>query len=161
MPDGSTTPRDGDDTQSVAIGSFSTYDDAVAAVDRLAADDFPIERVAIVGRDLRMVENVTGAATTLQAAARGAGSGALIGALIGWLLGVVGAVNPLVSGLLLALYGILVGAALGALAGLAGHLLHLRRHDFSSVGTMRVGRYEVVADSETAERASALLASGG
>jgi hypothetical protein len=108
-----------------------------------------------------MVENVTGAATTLQAAARGARSGALIGALIGWLLGAVGAVDPLVSGLLLALYGILVGAALGALAGLAGHLLHLRRHDFSSVGTMCVGRYEVVADSETAERASALLVSEG
>jgi hypothetical protein len=92
--------------------------------------------------------------------ARGAGSGALIGALIGWLLGVVGAVDPLVSGPLLALRHP-VGAALGALAGLAGHLLHLRRDDFSSVGTMRVGRYEVVADSEVAERASALLGPGG
>ena len=58
----------------------------------------------------------------------------------------------------LALYGVLIGAVLGALAG---HLLHLGRHDFSSVGTLRVGRYEVVADSEVAERASALLASGG
>ncbi|MDQ3609524.1 MAG: glycine zipper family protein [Actinomycetota bacterium] len=159
MADGSTTPRDSDGAQGVPVGSFSTYDEAVAAVDRLAADGFPVERVAIVGRDLRMVEDVTGAATAPQAAGRGAGRGALIGALLGWLLGVVGAVDPLVSGLLLALYGLVIGAALGALAGLAGHLLHLRRHDFSSVGTMRVGRYVVVADPEVAERASALLAS--
>ncbi|MBA3861043.1 MAG: hypothetical protein H0X56_03630 [Solirubrobacterales bacterium] len=90
MAEGSTTPPDSEDAQGVPIGSFAGYDDAVAAVDRLAADGFPIERVAIVGRDL-----------------------------------------------------------------------HLRRHDFSSVGTMRVGRYEVVADAEVAERASALLASEG
>ena len=44
---------------------------------------------------------------------------------------------------------------------IVGRDLHLRRHDFSSVGTMRVGRYEVVADAEVAERASALLASEG
>jgi len=144
--------------RSVPIGSFTEYDEAVAAVDHLAAEGFPVERVAIEGRDLRMLEDVKGAATGPQSAARGAGSGALIGALGGMLLGVVGAVDPLVSGLLLALYGLVLGAALGALAGLAGHLLHVRRHDFSSVGTMRVGRYEVVADAEVAERASALLA---
>jgi hypothetical protein len=161
MAEGPTTPPDSEDAQGVPIGSFAGYADAVAAVDRLAADGFPVERVAIVGRDLQMVEDVTGPATAPRTAARGAGTGALIGALVGWLLGAVGAVDPLVSGLLLALYGILVGAALGALAGLAGHLLHLRRHDFSSVGTMRVGRYEVVADAEVAERASALLASEG
>jgi hypothetical protein len=90
MAEGSTTPPDSEDAQGVPIGSFAGYDDAVAAVDRLAADGFPIERVAIVGRDL-----------------------------------------------------------------------HLRRHDFSSVGTMRVRRYEVLADAEAAERASALLASEG
>ncbi|MCP9489115.1 MAG: glycine zipper family protein [Solirubrobacteraceae bacterium MAG38_C4-C5] len=161
MADGSTTPRDSGDAQGVPIGSFSAYDDAVAAVDRLAAAGFPVESIAIVGRDLRMVEDVTGAATASQSAARGAGTGALIGALVGWLLGVVGAVDPLVSGLLLALYGLVIGAALGALWGVAGHLLHLRRHDFSSVGTMCVGRYEVVADAEVAERASALLAPDG
>ena len=127
-------------------------------MDHLVAEGFPVERVAIVGRDLRVVEDVTGAATAPQSTAHGAGSGALIGALLGWLLGVVGAVNPLVDGLLLALYGLLIGAVLGSLAGLAGHLLNLRRHDFSSVGTTRIGRYEVVADADVAERASALLA---
>jgi len=54
MADGSTTPRDSDDAQSVPIGSFAEYDDAVAAVDRLAADGFPVERTTIVGRDLDM-----------------------------------------------------------------------------------------------------------
>ncbi|MDQ3770319.1 MAG: glycine zipper family protein [Actinomycetota bacterium] len=157
MSDGSTSPGE-PNAQTVPISSFPEYDDAVAAVDRLAAEGFPVERVAIVGRDLRMVEDVTGAATAPQSAAHGAGSGALIGALLGWLLGVVGAVNPLIDGLLLALYGLLIGAPLGSLAGLAGHLLHLRRHDFSSVGATRIGRYEVVADADVAERASALLA---
>ena len=159
MHEPSTNPPERD-APSTPIGSFAEYDDAVAAVDHLAAEGFPVERVAIVGRDLRMVENVTGAATAPQAALRGGGSGALIGALVGWLLGVVGAVDPLVSGVLLALYGVLVGTTLGAVAGLAGHFLHLRRHDFSSVGTMRIGRYEVVAHPEVAERASTLLDPG-
>ena len=157
MSDASTSP-DERNAQTVPIGSYPEYDDAVAAVDRLAAEDFPVERVAIVGRDLRMTEDVTGATTAPQSALQGAGAGALIGALLGWLLGVVGAVDPLVAGLLLALYGLLIGAALGALAGLVGHLLHLSRHDFSSVGAMHIGRYEVVADADVADRASALLA---
>ncbi|HEV2818922.1 MAG TPA: general stress protein [Solirubrobacteraceae bacterium] len=157
MSDASTDPGERK-AHSVPIGSFREYDDAVAAVDRLAAEGFPVERVAIVGRDLRMVEDVTGATTAPQSALRGAGSGALIGALLGWLLGVVGAVDPLVAGLLLGLYGLLIGGALGALAGLVVHLLNLSRHDFSSVGTMHIGRYEVVADADVAEPASALLA---
>ena len=157
MPDASTSPGERN-ARTVPIASFPEYDDAVAAVDRLAAADFPVERVAIVGRDLRMVEDFTGTATASQSALHGAGSGALIGALLGWLLGVVGAVDPLVAGLVLGLYGLLIGAVLGALAGLAVHLLRLRPHDFSSVGAMHIGRYEVVADADVADRASALLA---
>ena len=38
------------------VASFSSYRDAERAVDSLSDRRFPVERVAIVGRDLRLVE---------------------------------------------------------------------------------------------------------
>ncbi len=42
------------------IASYSTYDDAQRAVDTLSDHRFPVDRVTIVGSDLRLVERVTG-----------------------------------------------------------------------------------------------------
>ncbi|OLZ65271.1 hypothetical protein AVW11_17295 [Streptomyces amritsarensis] len=46
-----------------------------------------LERVAIIGHDLRLVEQVTGRIDYGRAALHGAASGALPGVLIGWLFG--------------------------------------------------------------------------
>ena len=43
-----------------AIASFSSYADAERAVDYLVDKRFPVQRVAIVGRGLKLVEQVTG-----------------------------------------------------------------------------------------------------
>jgi hypothetical protein len=58
------------------IATFSSYRDAEAAVDFLSDRRFPVERVAIVGQDLRTVEQVTGR--------MGYGRAALGGAAQGW-----------------------------------------------------------------------------
>src|SRR5690606_19151582 len=86
------------------VATYPDYAQAERSVDYLSDHDFPVERTAIVGRDLEMVEQITGRLTYWGAAGRGASSGAVAGALIGWLFGLFGWVNPLVAGLLLALY---------------------------------------------------------
>ncbi|WP_330261024.1 general stress protein [Streptomyces sp. NBC_00539] len=140
------------------IASYATYQEAERAVDHLSDQGFPVERVAIIGQDLRLVEQVTGRMGNGGAALHGAASGALPGALIGWIFGVLNWLNPVVSGLLLALYGLIFGALVGALLGLLVHAAQRGRRDFASVSSMQPSRYEVVADEAVADEAVRLLA---
>jgi hypothetical protein len=141
------------------IASFSSYDEAEQAVDRLADHDFPVQRVAIIGQDLQTIEQVTGKMDYPRAAWSGALSGAVPGVLLGWLFGLFNWVDPLVSSLLLALYGLIVGAIVGAILGLVIHAMQGGRRDFASVTVMRPQRYELVVDDEVADQAARLLGS--
>jgi len=143
------------------VASFATYEEAERAVDRLADLDFPVERVAIIGQDLQMVEQVTGKMNYPRAAWRGALTGAVPGALIGWLFGLFNWVNPLVAGLLLALYGLIIGAVVGAVMGLIIYAFQRGNRDFESVTGMRPQRYELVVDDEVADQAARLLGTVG
>lgn len=58
------------------IASYDNYAEAEAAVDHLADRHFPVERIAIVGRDVKLVEQVTGRLTYLTAGVHGAAAGA-------------------------------------------------------------------------------------
>lgn len=140
-----------------SIASYRTYSEAERAVDYLSDQGFPVERVAIIGQDLQLVEQVVGRLTYGRAALSGAASGALPGALIGWLFGLLNWLDPVLSALLLALYGLVFGAVVGAVIGLIMYATQRGRRDFSSVQSMRPTRYEVVADADVAQRATALL----
>lgn len=140
------------------IASYGSYAEAQRAVDHLSDEGFPVERVSIVAEDLRLVEQVTGRVGYGQAALQGAGSGAVIGAFFGFFLGLFSLADPLVSALVLVLYGLIFGAIVGAILGLAFQALSGGRRDFSSVGGIEAGRYDVMADEEVAEEASRLIA---
>jgi heat induced stress protein YflT len=140
------------------IAEYDNYSDAERAVDYLSDRGFPVERVAIVGRDLRMVEQVVGRLGFGGAALRGAGSGALAGVLIGWLFGIFNWFNPLVASLALAAYGLVFGAVVGALFGLIVHALQRGRRDFASIRVTMPSRYEVVVDEEVSVEAKRMLA---
>lgn len=140
------------------IAVFDNYTDAERAVDRLSDLGFPVQRVAIIGHDLKLVEQVTGRATYATAALKGAASGALPGVLIGWIFGLFSLINPLVASLLLAVYGLIIGAVIGALLGLIMHAAQRGRRDFDAVTVTVPSRYEVVADIEVADEAARLLA---
>ena len=99
------------------VASYDQYSEAQRAVDYLADRSFPVERVSIVARDLRLVEQVTGRLTTGAAALRGAAAGAVPGALIGLIFGLFDFVTPLVSGLVLAFWGLVTGAVVGVIIG--------------------------------------------
>jgi hypothetical protein len=142
------------------VASFTSYAEAERAVDRLADLNFPVERVAIIGQDLQLVEQVTGKVNYPRAAWQGAVSGAIPGALIGWIFGLFNWVNPLVAGLLLAFYGLIIGAVLGAIIGLIVYAMQGGRRDFASVTMTRPQRYEIVVDDEVADEAARLLGTG-
>jgi hypothetical protein len=140
------------------IASYDTYAEAQRAVDYLSDEGFAVERTSIVAEDLRFVERVTGRRGYGQAALEGAGSGAFIGALFGLFLGLFTLVNPALTALVLLLYGLIFGAIVGAIIGLITHAMSGGQRDFSSVGGIEAGRYNVMADEEVAEEASRLLA---
>ncbi|HEV7450522.1 MAG TPA: general stress protein [Pseudonocardiaceae bacterium] len=139
------------------VAVFDNYADAERAVDRLSDLRFPVERVAIIGHDLRMVEQVTGRLNYGGAALKGAVSGALPGVLIGWFFGLFDLINPLVASAVLALYGLVFGAVIGAVLGLVIHALQRGRRDFDAVTMMVPSRFEVVVDEEVADEAARLL----
>ena len=80
-----------------AVASYPSYAEAERAVDSLSDRRFPVERTAIVGRDLEYVEQVTGRMSYGAAALRGALTGAFVGFLVGWLFGLFDWFDPIVS----------------------------------------------------------------
>lgn len=143
----------------VVIRSFDRYEDAQAAVDRLADGGYPVERLSVLGRDLVVVEQVTGQRRIGRAALEGAWSGAFVGALVGFFFGLFDWVEPLVSALALALWGVLLGLVIGAAMGAAGHLALGGRRD-SSITSVEAGRYDLSADAKTAAEVGPLLERG-
>ena len=145
----------------VVVASYDSYPEAQRAVDYLSDERFPVERVAIVAEDLRLVEQVTGRRGYGKAALQGAGSGALIGLIFGFFLGLFNVVDPLVSAFFLGIVWLIYGAIIGLIVGLIGHALSGGQRDFSSIGGIQAGRYNVMADEEVADEASQLLARPG
>jgi hypothetical protein len=76
------------------VASYKTYWEAERAVDHLSDHGFPVKGVAIIGEDVRLVEQVIGRVDYGRAALHGAASGALPGVLIGWLFGLVNWLDP-------------------------------------------------------------------
>jgi heat induced stress protein YflT len=140
-----------------AIATFDNYADAERAVDYLADRHFEVNRLAIVGRDLQLVEQVTGRMNYGLAALRGAASGGLVGALIGWIFGIFTWIQPLIAGLVLAFYGLIFGAVLGALIGVLLYAMQHGRRDFATFTTLQPRYFDIVADIGVAERALQLL----
>ena len=141
------------------IAEFDNYAEAQRAVDHLSDQRFPVERVAIVGRDLKYVEQVSGRMTTGRAALLGAAQGAALGAILGLLVGLIFTLSPNPALALLVLYGIVAGAILGAIFGALSHAATGGTRDFASIGTTTAERYELQVDDEVADRAAELLRS--
>src|SRR3954466_13554758 len=79
------------------LATYTSYADAERAVDYLSDHGFPVDRVAIIGRDLHLVEQVTGRMTYWGATWRGALAGGTAGLLVGWLFGLFDWFDPIVA----------------------------------------------------------------
>jgi len=145
----------GEPTATVVVGTYPDYALAQQAVDHLSDNKFPVERTAIIGTDLRLVENVLGRLTTARAAGAGAASGAWFGLLIGLLFGIFSNSNWF----RVIFVCLLIGAAWGAIFGAIAHAATGGRRDFASRSSLQAGQYAVTSDPEVADQARQLLVS--
>ncbi|WP_219966453.1 general stress protein [Deinococcus irradiatisoli] len=151
-------PLLGDPTRSrVVIATYPDYLQAQRAVDYLSDHKFPVERTAIVGEGLKIVEQVTGRLDWTRALSLGMGQGAVTGIFIGLVFSFLGFGSER-SFLALLIDGLLLGIIIGAVWGLLSYALSGGRRDFTSIGGMRADHYSVMADSEVAEQARDLIA---
>ena len=140
-------------TPTIAVATYADYPSAQRAVDYLSDNKFPVERTAIVGTDLRLVESVLGRLTTGRAALAGAASGAWFGLFIGLLFGIFSNSNWLA----VLLVCIVIGAVWGAIFGAIAHATTGGRRDFASRSSLQASQYAVMVDAEVAEEARQLL----
>lgn len=136
------------------LGSYDSYLEAQAVVDRLAKADFAVAKVSIVGNDLKSVERVTGKLTYNRAAVAGAASGAWFGLFIGVLL----TFGTTTSTFQYVLAAIILGAGFGALFAIVTTAVTRRTRDFTSTHQVLASRYDIVIDPELIARAHELLA---
>lgn len=140
------------------VARFDDYESAQRAVDRLSDDGFPVEKLDIVGSDVRLVERVTGRLTSGRAAGAGALSGLWAGLLFGILLGLFTSGH---SFLAVAATGAALGTAWGAIFGYVAHARTRGQRDFSSVRQLVAARYDLIARGGTVDRARSMLSEAG
>jgi hypothetical protein len=139
------------------VATFTEYRKAERAVDHLSDQGFPVERTAIVGQGLELVEQVTGRLDKGRATLIGAAQGAFIGSLFGWLIVAFNWADAVVGAGWLIVDMFLIGSIAGAILGFATHAMTRGRRDFASVPLMRAERYQLVVDEAFADEAAALL----
>jgi hypothetical protein len=135
------------------IGSYPTYAEAQKAVDYLSDAQFPVQQVTIVGVDLMQVERVTGRLTWPKVLGGGVITGAWLGIFIGLVLGFFSP-NPWAS----LITGVVAGIFFGLITSAVPYAMARGTRDFSSTMQLVAGRYDVLCDPQSAEKARDMLA---
>lgn len=136
------------------VGSYPTYVKAQQAVDFLSDNHFPVQHTAIIGSNLRLVENVTGRLTYGRAFGAGALSGAWFGVLVGLALALFSSGG---SALAIIPFAVVGGAIFGGLFGLASYSATGGKRDFTSRSQVVAGQYDVTCAPDKAEDAKNML----
>jgi len=134
------------------VGSYPTYAEAQKAIDYLSDNQFPVQHMTIVGVDLMQVERVTGRLSWGKVLIGGVLSGAWLGVFIGLLLGIL--TNHLGQSLIAA---IPAGIMFGLITSAVPYAMSKGTRDFSSTMQLVAGRYDVLCDPQSAERARDML----
>jgi hypothetical protein len=125
------------------LGTYDTYFEAQAVVDRLAHADFAVTQVSIVGSDLKTVERVTGKLTYGKAAGAGAASGAWLGLFFGIVLFLF-STTP--NALVYVGAAAIIGAGFGMLFGIVTYAVNRRTRDFTSTHQVLASKYEIIVE---------------
>lgn len=136
-----------------SVGTFAKYDDAQAAVDHLADQKFPVENLAIVGTDLKLVERVRGRRDWSTVLSSAVTSGVSTGVVVGLLLMLFGqspSVTMFVAALVLA---IVVSVVFNAI----GYALSSGKRDFVSITQTVPNQFEILCEHKFAAQARELL----
>ncbi|MGV9713467.1 general stress protein [Gordonia sp. NPDC003424] len=135
------------------IGSYGTYAEAQRVVDYLSDENFTVQDVTIVGVDLMQVERVIGRLTWGKVIGTGLVSGAWLGLFFGLLVYLV--VGGSIAGPLL--FGIIGGVIFGLISTAIPYAATRGQRDFASTMQLVAGRYDVICDPKSAERARDML----
>jgi hypothetical protein len=144
-----------DVTKRPVLATYEDYLDAQKAVDTLSDNGFPVQNVAIVGVDVRIVESVLGRMSWGRAATSGLFSGAWFGGLIGLFIALFGTSN----GDVLRLFGlgVLYGAAAGIVFGMVSYAFTGGKRDFVSRQQLQAARYDVLCSQDVLADARRIL----
>jgi hypothetical protein len=138
------------------IASYSSYDDAAAAIAYLEAHAPALgEDASIVARDVRVVTGEPAETDTVDAAIAGALSGSATGGVVGLLLATLSTIDGLTASL--ALYGLVVGLLAGAAIGGAFAALGAGRRREPAPPEFRAARFDIVATHEFADEAALVV----
>jgi uncharacterized membrane protein len=140
------------------ITTYRTYTEAQRAVDHLSDSSFPVEHAAIIGRDLSLVEQITGRLTKMRATLMGAAAGAWFGLFIGLFFGLF-TVGP--DWITLVVAGIVIGALWGGIFGFVAQWTTHGERDFASARAIVAARYELTVGDAYADWARQLISSLG
>jgi len=134
------------------VASYPTYAEAQRAVDHLSDNQFPVQQVTIVGVDLMQVERVTGRLSWPKVLGGGVLTGAWLGVFIGLVLGLLtgNAGQALLT-------GVIAGVVFGIITSSIPYAMTKGTRDFSSTMQLVAGRYDVLCDPQSAERARDML----
>jgi hypothetical protein len=138
----------------VPIGTYPTYTKAQEAVDYLSDNEFPVQNVAIIGTDLRLVEQVTGRLTRGRVIKAAAATGALWGLFMGSLVLLFGGDNV---SIIVPIITALIGAGFGAGSGMLAYSATGGKRDFTSSSGVVATSYELICAANVAEDARNLL----
>ena len=130
------------------------YEQAQRAVDYLSDRDFTVQDVTIVGVDLMQVERVIGKLTWGKVIGGGVVSGAWLGFFFGLLVSLVFTGNPLAP----ILIGTIGGIIFGVISTTIPYAATRGQRDFASTMQLVAGRYDVLCDPKSAEKARDMLA---
>lgn len=135
------------------IGRYTSYLDAQKAVDYLADHKFAVQRVAIVGNDLKTVERVTGRLSYPRVALGSAATGAWFGLFVGLILSLFAGSE---SGITIS-SSIALGAIFWLLFGVLTYAFQRGKRDFTSTSQVIAASYDVIVEPELAAEARRLL----
>lgn len=138
------------------LGTYDSYPEAQRVVAKLAESDFPVDKLSIVGNDLKTVERVTGKMTYGRAALAGALSGLWLGIFFGIVLTLF---SPSAGGLIIA--AAIIGAAFGMLYGIVSFAITKRQRDFTSVHQVLATNYQIIVDPQLTGQAQQVLGQYG
>ena len=142
--------------QGQVIADFERYQEAVAYVEKLIANDFPPQAIAIVGSDLRTVERVRSRITYGRAALNGIYNGAWFGLAFGLLFGnqlasEAAAVGQVASPLEACIF---LGAGIGMLVNVIRMSLIRNKRGFLSSSMVIASKYQVQVPEHLAAQAA-------
>ncbi|OKL48108.1 general stress protein [Boudabousia marimammalium] len=139
-----------------AVARYEKYEQAQAAVDQLSEAEFPVQHVAIVGVDLKLVEHVMGRITFGKVLLAGAAQGLWLGFMVGLIAGVVGSGVTTASFAVTLSLASALGLVGGILFGILSYFMRRDKRDYLSHSHVVAASYEVIA-AENAELARKTL----